>query len=193
MKRKSFFEIFILVVIVVLLFAGCKTGSAEKEIVISYNSWLRYNFEEACEAAEKIIIGEVASVSRTFVERISDDPYSDGTYMEAGFTVLNISVEETLKGVHQDTIEYIQAGCETEDRIFICDDGAYNLNIGERVLIFIGSNGMMLTPAFLRPIDADGNIQTGYFPEGYVSTASADSNTISADDYAGLIKDYLEN
>ena len=106
--------------------------------------------------------------------------------------MLDIEVEETLKGEHQDIVEYTQAGCETEDRIFRSHDIA--LSEGDHVLVFIGKNGLMLNPDFLRVIDADGNIVTAKFPKGYVLEAEMNINgyaEIDVEEYAGLIRDYL--
>jgi hypothetical protein len=171
----------------VFLFSACNAEPVEKRKISSHNIWPEYTFEEACDEAVKIVIGTADSVNRTYVLRLSDSPNSKGEYPEFGYTVLNIKVEKTLKGEHQDIIEYIQEGCETEDRIFIPE--GYSLSVGEKALIFIGRNGHMVTYAFLNPIDADGNIVTAYYPEGYTDISS--DYKISVDEYAELITDYL--
>ena len=182
------FLILLAALIFVFLFSACKTDTGDKKIVVSNSLWPEYTFEEACDEAARIIIGTVSSLNRTYVTRVMERPLSDGSYVELGYTVLNIEVEETLKGEHQDTIEYIQKGCETEDRIFMPD--SFALSIGDRVLVFIGGNKLMLTPAFLLHIDEDNNVTTNYLPENYPAAFSA-SNEIDVEEYAGLIRDCL--
>ena len=186
MKTRRFL-ILLAALIFVFLFSACQQAPVEKKIIMSQNTWPEYTFEEACDEAARIVIGTVKSVNRTYLSVILEDPL-----LEYGYTVLDIEVEETLKGEHQDIVEYTQDGCETEDRIFRSHDAA--LSEGDHVLVFIGKNGLMLNPSFLRGIDADGNIVTAKFPEGYVPEAEMNINgyaEIGVGEYAGLIRDYL--
>ena len=192
MKYRRISLIFVMFLLLAL-FPGCGMEASErsdKPIIEVHNLWADFSFEEACDIASTIVIGTVSSVAdaRTVAfgppntDMVAYDVYTDAV----------ISVEYTLKGEDKDSVVCIQQGGELDDRIYMVD-GVELLKEGDRVLVFLDANNHVLTPIYLRLIDENEKIQTHKYPEGYVSTATADSNTISADDYAGLIKDYLEN
>lgn len=97
-----------------------------------------------------------------------------------------------LKGDPAKTIRIEQEGGETADKIYKVE-GVELLKKGDRLLLFLNERGIIITPSFGLNIDADGNIQTAYYPEDYAAPASAEDDpyTISVSDYAALITDCL--
>ncbi len=179
------------IILILFLFCGCGIDAAEKpdkQIVEVQNLWADFSFEEACDIASTIVIGMVSSVADA--RTVAFGPPNTDMVAYDVFTDATISVECTLKGEHKDTIVCIQDGGELEDRIYVVD-GVELLEEGDRVLLFLDSNNFMLTPAYVRLIEANDMIQTNKFPAGHISTASVGTSMISVDDYAELIKDYL--
>ncbi len=192
MKKQMF--LFFTVLLLISLLCACATGmtgesiaSAEKTVVLSQGLYPEYTFEEACREANRIVIGTVIEVAEPTLYQV----VPDRDLYEAS-TAFTLSVETTIKGEHEDTVIFKQEGGETEDKIYKVE-GIELPEKGDRLLLFLNERGLIITPDFGLDVDSNGNIVTTHFPEGYLSTATADSNTISADDYAGLIKDYLEN
>jgi len=180
MKKNRFLTIF-LSITGALLLTGC---AHEQETIIHPNTflWLSCSFEEACDAADRIIIGEVSAVKETVIEQTSASSYGMHAH-----TILEITVERSIKGVPCDTLEYFQHGGLSK-RYIIQYEGLPGLAVGERALLFLNEGGVMISPAFRFVIDENGDIQTHLLPEGY----SGDSVTLSADEYAALIEAYLE-
>ena len=184
MKRR-YLSIFLVISLMFCLFSACTAAPGEKEISKFFSSRVDYTFEEACDLADSIIIGTVSSVPEARVE-MSVLPNGEERFLGDVHTDVVISVESTLKGEHKSSVIFVEEGGETEDHIYIVDNREL-LKEGDRVMIFLHVSGVMLSPTYMRMIDVDGNISTISFPEGYEHT----SNTISIDDYAALISDYL--
>jgi len=145
------------------------------------------HFEEACDEAHTIVIGEVVSVPLAReVETVL--PNGEVRYDNA-YTDIRIKVEMTLKGEHKRKITYVQSGGITKDSVY-WNHGHELLREGERVLLFLNEEGRLVDLYYVLCIDRDDNIAPYYFhyPEGY----AFESKTINVYNYAQLITDYLE-